>query len=178
MKVSMVRKVSPVFESSDIPCVILQYIESEIKEYNDQLIDNGNDDSDEDDDNNNNSDDDNDKNNNSDDYNDKNNNSDDDDNNNNGSEDDHECDCNGNDDKLKICDFVFVEWLIDGKTYYDICHFKYDAEVGTLFKSTDNDGIKEVCTIDKYRLIFPKKERDLRWCKKFEKQRIDIIEQN
>ncbi len=150
MKVVMVQKISPLLKSklTTIPLVILQHIESEIKEYNDQLIDE---------------------------YNDQ-------------LIDEHseneidkkqnynpESCCDTHDDKLKCCNFVFVQWFIDGITYYDVCHFKYDAEVGVLFKLID-DKIMEVCTIDNYRLIFPKEENDIKWCKKFEKKRIKIID--
>jgi hypothetical protein len=77
--------------------------------------------------------------------------------------------------KLKISDFRVIVWIIDKITYYDVCQFKDDAEVGAIIK-IDNDIAVRMCEIDEAVLLplEPNKKNKL-WCKNFEKERIKIL---
>jgi hypothetical protein len=78
--------------------------------------------------------------------------------------------------KLKRSDFRILVWMIDNCEYYDIHHFKDDAEVGFIMKYDDGKLIK-ICQIDEAALdLFDDFKHMKEWCDNFEKERIRILE--
>lgn len=78
--------------------------------------------------------------------------------------------------KLKKEDFHIVVWMIDNCKYYDICHFKDDAEVGFIMKY-DNDKLTKICEVDEAALMLFNNFKHMKnWCKTFEKERIRILD--
>lgn len=76
--------------------------------------------------------------------------------------------------KLKLSDFNVVLWSVDGNQYYDIHHFKQDAEVGHIMKY-ENDVLIEICEIDEAALE-PSDDIYSEWCEEFENIRTNILE--
>ena len=67
--------------------------------------------------------------------------------------------------------------MIDNVKYYDICHFKDDAEVGDIMRF-DNTNLVKICKIDEGSLIsYDDYKMMKKWSKKFEKERNSILEQ-
>lgn len=78
--------------------------------------------------------------------------------------------------KLEKEDFRVVVWMIDNYKYYDICHFKDDAEDGFIMKY-DNNQLAKICEVDEAALMsFDNSEQTKKWCETFEKERIRILD--
>jgi hypothetical protein len=78
--------------------------------------------------------------------------------------------------KLKLEDFRVVVWMIDDDKYYDICHFKDDAEVGFIMKY-DNDKLTKICEVDEAALMPLDKFKHMKkWRETFEEGRVRILE--